>query len=134
MQINIGTVITMKGKKWYCVEITTQKQILLADALTVLNWSGQKVQNFGRTTVLASESTHFSAGDIITLEYEKIEFKEVDGSDWMTIYPYYKIKKEITASGHKGAESGAEQASGSEVESVGEGPEDRSGVGRESAS
>lgn len=121
MQIDVGSVLTMKGRNYICIciEQFDQSELAKEDSETRKQWL------FGSENVkwLAKEVDDFVAGDTIHITGERITL-ECPGIDLQFIWTKYKLankSKETANERISGVESNLGQGPGAEVESIGSG-------------
>lgn len=128
MQVNVGTVLTLKERRYFCRGIESNKRTFVAREEDARTYSGTKSVGTPRIMFISQTNAEFVAGDIITIEWERLDLKEINGVEWMTLYTYYNVRKEA-ANGLKAVESVDGQTTDSETQSSREGSADREGVG-----
>lgn len=117
MNIDVGSVINLKGKKWVCTHYVSSRRKMLADDRTVHDYSHVQLIPAKRIMYLSSKLESFSPGDIVVIESECLWLRALgEDGEWMTLYTKYNILKETKNYGHERTEvDSTEQTASGEV-------------------
>lgn len=129
MKIEVGMGLKWQGRDVLCTSTRHDRETKFAsESSAVMKASLSELFN---CKFMALEIESFEVGDVIDVEYQRVEL-QVPGRHIFYLYPYYKASLKGEKDGRSGDEGAGGEASAGEAESHGEGVEGGEGVGRES--